>query len=158
MDEGAAQDSAWHADAAVLAELSEVRLPAARRRRRSADPRDSRLPPHVPGRPLAAATVGDCHCGRIELTSSGSGPGLGARDLDSGARPQAPSPEPMPYNFAVIRAFRSIHPRIDSSAFVDQSAQVIGDVHVGVESSVWMNVVIRGGVNKIRIGARTNWE
>ena len=62
----------------------------------------------------------------------------------------------MPYNFAVIRAFRSIHPRIDSSAFVDQSAQVIGDVHVGVESSVWMNVVIRGDVNYIRIGARTN--
>jgi len=62
----------------------------------------------------------------------------------------------MPYNFAVIRAFRSIHPHIDSSAFVDQSAQVIGDVHVGAESSVWMNVVIRGDVNDIRIGARTN--
>ena len=62
----------------------------------------------------------------------------------------------MPYNFAVIRAFGSIHPRIDSSAFVDQSAQVIGDVHVGAESSVWMNVVIRGDVHYIRIGARTN--
>ena len=62
----------------------------------------------------------------------------------------------MPYNLPVIRAFRSIHPRIDGSAFVDQSAQVIGDVHVGAESSVWMSVVIRGDVNYIRIGARTN--
>ena len=36
------------------------------------------------------------------------------------------------------------------------SAQVIGDVHLGAESSVWMNVVVRGDVNSIRIGARTN--
>lgn len=62
----------------------------------------------------------------------------------------------MTYNLLVIRPFRTIDPRIDSSAFVDQSAQVIGDVHVGAESSVWMNVVIRGDVNYIRIGARTN--
>ena len=41
-------------------------------------------------------------------------------------------------------------------AYVDQSAQVIGDVHIGPESSVWMNVVVRGDVNAIRIGARTN--
>ena len=39
---------------------------------------------------------------------------------------------------------------------MDQSAQVIGDVQIGAESSVWMNVVIRGDVNGIRIGARTN--
>ena len=36
------------------------------------------------------------------------------------------------------------------------SAQVIGDVHLGAESSVWMNVVVRGDVNFIRVGARTN--
>jgi len=47
-------------------------------------------------------------------------------------------------------------PTVDASAFIDQSAQVIGDVHVGAESSVWMNVVIRGDVHYIRIGARTN--
>ena len=47
-------------------------------------------------------------------------------------------------------------PTVHPSAYVDQSAQVIGDVHVGAESSVWMNVVIRGDVNAIRIGARTN--
>ena len=49
-----------------------------------------------------------------------------------------------------------LFPSIDPSAYVDHSAQIIGDVHVGPESSVWMNVVIRGDVNRIRIGARTN--
>jgi carbonic anhydrase/acetyltransferase-like protein (isoleucine patch superfamily) len=56
----------------------------------------------------------------------------------------------------VIRTYRSITPTVDPSAYVDVSAQVIGDVHVGAESSVWMNVVVRGDVNYIRIGARTN--
>jgi carbonic anhydrase/acetyltransferase-like protein (isoleucine patch superfamily) len=56
----------------------------------------------------------------------------------------------------VLRAFRSVFPTVDPSAFVDHSAQVIGDVHIGAESSVWMNVVIRGDVHFIRIGARTN--
>lgn len=56
----------------------------------------------------------------------------------------------------MLRPFRSVFPTVDPSAFVDQSAQVIGDVHIGAESSVWMNVVIRGDVHFIRIGARTN--
>jgi len=56
----------------------------------------------------------------------------------------------------MLRAFRSVSPSIDPTAYVDISAQVIGDVHLGAESSVWMNVVIRGDVNHIRIGARTN--
>jgi carbonic anhydrase/acetyltransferase-like protein (isoleucine patch superfamily) len=56
----------------------------------------------------------------------------------------------------VLRAYRSISPTIHPSAFVDVSAQVIGDVQLGAESSVWMNVVVRGDVNSIRIGARTN--
>ena len=56
----------------------------------------------------------------------------------------------------MIRTFKGTAPTVDSSAFVDQSAQVIGDVHIGAESSVWMNVVIRGDVNRIRIGGRTN--
>jgi carbonic anhydrase/acetyltransferase-like protein (isoleucine patch superfamily) len=56
----------------------------------------------------------------------------------------------------MIRPFRSILPRVHPSAFVDESAQVIGDVEIGEESSVWMNVVIRGDVNAIRIGRRTN--
>jgi carbonic anhydrase/acetyltransferase-like protein (isoleucine patch superfamily) len=56
----------------------------------------------------------------------------------------------------MIRTFKSTRPIIDPSAYVDLSAQVIGDVHIGPESSVWMNVVIRGDVNHIRIGKRTN--
>jgi carbonic anhydrase/acetyltransferase-like protein (isoleucine patch superfamily) len=56
----------------------------------------------------------------------------------------------------VIRPFRDQRPVVDPTAYVDQSAQVIGDVVVGAESSVWMNVVIRGDVNSIRIGGRTN--
>jgi carbonic anhydrase/acetyltransferase-like protein (isoleucine patch superfamily) len=56
----------------------------------------------------------------------------------------------------VIRPFKSIWPVVDPTAYVDQSAQVIGDVTLGPESSVWMNVVIRGDVHHIRIGARTN--
>lgn len=56
----------------------------------------------------------------------------------------------------MIRPFKSTWPVIDPSAYVDVSAQVIGDVTLGPESSVWMNVVIRGDVHRIRIGARTN--
>ena len=56
----------------------------------------------------------------------------------------------------MIRAFKSILPQVDTSAYVDESAQVIGQVAIGAESSVWMNVVIRGDVNHIRIGKRTN--
>jgi carbonic anhydrase/acetyltransferase-like protein (isoleucine patch superfamily) len=56
----------------------------------------------------------------------------------------------------VIRRFKEHCPVVDPSAYVDESAQVVGDVHIGAESSVWMNVVIRGDVNHIRIGQRTN--
>ncbi len=56
----------------------------------------------------------------------------------------------------MIRRFRDAVPRIDETAYIDQSAQVIGDVAIGPESSVWMNVVIRGDVNRIRIGRRSN--
>jgi carbonic anhydrase/acetyltransferase-like protein (isoleucine patch superfamily) len=56
----------------------------------------------------------------------------------------------------VIRKFKDILPVVEQTAYVDESAQVIGDVHIGGESSVWMNVVIRGDVNAIRIGKRTN--
>lgn len=56
----------------------------------------------------------------------------------------------------MLRTYRSISPTVHPSAFVDASAQVIGDVHLGSESSVWMNVVVRGDVNHIRIGARSN--
>ena len=56
----------------------------------------------------------------------------------------------------MLRPFRSILPTVHPTAYIDQSAQVIGDVEIGEASSVWMNVVIRGDVNTIRIGDRTN--
>jgi carbonic anhydrase/acetyltransferase-like protein (isoleucine patch superfamily) len=56
----------------------------------------------------------------------------------------------------VIRPYKGILPKIDPSAFIDESAQIIGDVEIGAESSVWMTCVVRGDVNVIRIGRRTN--
>jgi carbonic anhydrase/acetyltransferase-like protein (isoleucine patch superfamily) len=47
-------------------------------------------------------------------------------------------------------------PRVHPTAYIDASAQVIGDVEIGEESSIWMAVVIRGDVHHIRIGRRTN--
>ena len=47
-------------------------------------------------------------------------------------------------------------PRVHPTAYIDDSAQVIGDVEIGEESSVWPAVVIRGDVNRIRIGRRSN--
>jgi carbonic anhydrase/acetyltransferase-like protein (isoleucine patch superfamily) len=56
----------------------------------------------------------------------------------------------------MIRPHRGRLPRVHPTVFVDDSAQVIGEVEIGEESSVWMCVVIRGDVNWIRIGRRTN--
>ena len=56
----------------------------------------------------------------------------------------------------MIRSYRGTKPRIAPGAYIDQSAQVIGDVEVGERSSVWMCAVVRGDVNYIRIGAETN--
>jgi gamma-carbonic anhydrase len=56
----------------------------------------------------------------------------------------------------MLRPFRGVLPRVHPTAFVDANAQVIGDVEVGEESGVWMSAVVRGDVNYIRIGRRTN--
>lgn len=56
----------------------------------------------------------------------------------------------------MLRPYRGILPRVHPSAYIDESAQVIGDVDIGEESSVWMSVVIRGDVHRIRIGSRSN--
>jgi carbonic anhydrase/acetyltransferase-like protein (isoleucine patch superfamily) len=60
------------------------------------------------------------------------------------------------YNSAVLRPYRGTSPRVHQTAFVDVSAQVIGDVEIGEESSVWMCAVIRGDVHWIRVGKRTS--
>lgn len=56
----------------------------------------------------------------------------------------------------MLRGFRDAFPRVHPTAFIDDSAQVIGDVEIGEESSVWMSVVIRGDLHRIRIGRRSN--
>ena len=56
----------------------------------------------------------------------------------------------------MLRPHRGRMPRVHPTAFIDDSAQVIGDVEIGEESSVWMAAVIRGDVNYIRIGRRSN--
>ncbi len=56
----------------------------------------------------------------------------------------------------MIRPFGGVHPQIPASAFVEESAQVIGDVRIGEESSIWFNSVVRGDVYYIRLGDRTN--
>ena len=56
----------------------------------------------------------------------------------------------------MLRVYRGTSPRVHASAFVDDSAQVIGNVEIGADSSVWMNAVVRGDVHWIRIGTRSN--
>ena len=56
----------------------------------------------------------------------------------------------------MLRTYQGIVPVVPTSCYVDLSAQVIGDVVLGEHSSVWMNAVLRGDVNSIRIGARSN--
>ncbi|HEV7857993.1 MAG TPA: gamma carbonic anhydrase family protein [Pyrinomonadaceae bacterium] len=56
----------------------------------------------------------------------------------------------------MIRPYRGTRPQIHSTAFIEESAQIIGDVIIGAESSVWFNAVVRGDVFHIRIGNRTN--
>ena len=56
----------------------------------------------------------------------------------------------------MIRAYKGISPQIAASAFIEESASVIGDVHIDNDSSVWFNCVLRGDVYHIRVGDSTN--
>lgn len=56
----------------------------------------------------------------------------------------------------MIRTFQGIRPTIADSAFIEETAIIIGDVVISEESSVWFNSVVRGDVHYIRIGRRTN--
>jgi carbonic anhydrase/acetyltransferase-like protein (isoleucine patch superfamily) len=55
-----------------------------------------------------------------------------------------------------IRPYRGTLPTLGVRAYVDPAATVIGDVVLGDDVSLWPTVVVRGDVNFIRIGARTN--
>ena len=56
----------------------------------------------------------------------------------------------------MIRSYQGKTPTVRASCYVDASAQLIGDVELGEQASVWMNAVLRGDVNSIRIGGKTN--
>ena len=56
----------------------------------------------------------------------------------------------------MIRSYRGRVPEVHPSCYVDLSAQLIGDVTLGEHSSVWMNAVLRGDVNSIRVGSNSN--
>ena len=56
----------------------------------------------------------------------------------------------------MIKPFGNQTPRIHQSAFITDDAIVIGDVEIGEDASVWFGSIVRGDVNHIRIGARTN--
>jgi gamma-carbonic anhydrase len=64
--------------------------------------------------------------------------------------PNIESPQP------ILLPYRGVLPKIDPTAFIAPGAVVIGDVEIGAESSIWFGCVVRGDVNKIRIGKRTN--
>ncbi len=56
----------------------------------------------------------------------------------------------------MLTAYQNTTPRIHPSAFIAEGAMIIGDVTIGEKSSVWFNCVLRGDVDRIEIGARSN--
>lgn len=56
----------------------------------------------------------------------------------------------------MIKSFQNTRPKVDETAYVADDAIIIGDVEIGAEASVWHGSILRGDVNFIRIGARTN--
>jgi gamma-carbonic anhydrase len=56
----------------------------------------------------------------------------------------------------MILPYLDVTPRIAAGVFIAPTATVIGDVVVGADSSIWFGCIIRGDVNEIRIGERTN--
>ncbi|NVJ99061.1 MAG: gamma carbonic anhydrase family protein [Alphaproteobacteria bacterium] len=55
-----------------------------------------------------------------------------------------------------LTPFKGVWPTLSEGSFVFHGAQIVGDVHVGEGTSIWHNAVLRGDVNHIRIGKRTN--
>lgn len=56
----------------------------------------------------------------------------------------------------MLRAFQDTEPKLGANVFIAENALVIGDVEIGDDSSVWYGSIVRGDVNYIRIGERTN--
>jgi len=56
----------------------------------------------------------------------------------------------------MIRSYKGVTPQFPGSCYIDDSAQLIGDVILGEHSSIWMNCVLRGDVHEIRVGHHSN--
>jgi len=56
----------------------------------------------------------------------------------------------------MIKSFQNTAPKIHESAFIAEDSVIIGDVEIGEQASIWYGSILRGDVNYIRIGARTN--
>ncbi|MGO1298351.1 MAG: gamma carbonic anhydrase family protein [Vibrio sp.] len=55
-----------------------------------------------------------------------------------------------------IRSYQGISPQLGKDVYIDESAVIVGDIHLGDDTSIWPLVAARGDVNHIRIGERTN--
>ena len=58
----------------------------------------------------------------------------------------------------MIIAYRGIQPQVADSVFLAPTATIVGDVHIGDDSGIWFGVILRGDVNRIRIGRSTNLQ
>jgi carbonic anhydrase/acetyltransferase-like protein (isoleucine patch superfamily) len=56
----------------------------------------------------------------------------------------------------MIRSYKGVTPQFPDTCYIDDSAQIIGDVILGEHASVWMNTVLRGDVHEIRVGHHSN--
>ncbi len=56
----------------------------------------------------------------------------------------------------MLKSWKGIRPNLDPTVWVAENAVIVGDVTIGPESGIWYGAVVRGDVNKITIGARTN--
>jgi carbonic anhydrase/acetyltransferase-like protein (isoleucine patch superfamily) len=63
---------------------------------------------------------------------------------------------PLPKFSGVVLPFKGVLPTIAPDVYIAPTAAVIGDAHIGAGSSIWFAAIVRGDVNEIRIGARTN--
>lgn len=57
---------------------------------------------------------------------------------------------------AIILPYKGVMPKIHETAFIAENAVIIGDVEIGEDANIWYGCVLRGDVNNIKIGARTN--
>jgi carbonic anhydrase/acetyltransferase-like protein (isoleucine patch superfamily) len=98
------------------------------------------------GRPFSAEDTGE-HRGKLGLRG-----GSYAETRSRGIFKFLPKYD----SITMIRSYKGVQPVIPATCYVDDSAQIIGDVVLGEHASVWMNAVVRGDVHEIRIGAHSN--